>query len=376
MKILKIFITSLAILLLFFVVFNRTAEGQVCGSKEECERLISETEQKLSAVRSQKTTLASQIQFMDTQIYLTTLKIQDTQQQIKATEEEIETLGGRIEGVNDSLDYLTKLLFNKIKEGYKRRDVPLFSVLLDSDNASTLVNQLKYAQIAQENDRRVAFQLQQAKKNFEDQKDLREQKVTELLSLRSSLNQHNADLGNQRAQKQDLLRVTQNDERNFQILLARLRADAASINVAIGNVGVKIGPVNKGDVIASVGSTGCSTGPHLHFEVFTDAKVEEGRIVGNRVDPVSYLENSNYERPVPGYPGSVTTWYGTVYFLGTHTGIDIAQPFGTPIKAIDSGESYYTSAPCSYNIIGGSPVGKGIIVDHKNGLVTLYWHIP
>ena len=49
------------------------------------------------------------------------------------------------------------------------------------------------------------------------------------------------------------------------------------LNVAAGQT------VHKGDVIGYVGSTGRSTGPHLHYEV---------RIAGNSVNPVPYLQGT------------------------------------------------------------------------------------
>lgn len=47
---------------------------------------------------------------------------------------------------------------------------------------------------------------------------------------------------------------------------------------------VKVGQrVAKGEVIAHVGNTGRSTGPHLHYEI---------RLHGNALDPRKYLSKS------------------------------------------------------------------------------------
>lgn len=56
-------------------------------------------------------------------------------------------------------------------------------------------------------------------------------------------------------------------------------AHCSSLNVSAGE------HVSKGDVIAEVGNTGDSTGPHLHFEI---------RVNGSPIDPLTYSKANQY----------------------------------------------------------------------------------
>ncbi|MGB0504035.1 MAG: M23 family metallopeptidase, partial [Thalassolituus sp.] len=51
-------------------------------------------------------------------------------------------------------------------------------------------------------------------------------------------------------------------------------AHCKEIEVNVGDI------VRKGDIIALMGSTGRSTGPHVHFEVYKN---------GRSVDPAAYI---------------------------------------------------------------------------------------
>ena len=55
-------------------------------------------------------------------------------------------------------------------------------------------------------------------------------------------------------------------------------AHAKSVEVEVGQV------VQKGQVIARMGSTGRSTGPHVHFEVIQGGKAK---------DPVRYIQRAS-----------------------------------------------------------------------------------
>ena len=364
---------------------------------DEIEKKIRDLENKISETQVKEKTLSSQIEVFDNQISLTTLRINATKQQITDLTLDIDTASKKIENIDKSLDNLTKVLVNRIQATYKIGSAPSFQVLLASNNVSDFVERANYLRIVQAHDRRLIYDTVQAKNDYENQKMIFEDKKRKVESLKLEMEKYTAQLNREKLEKDELLRVTQNDEERFQQEAARLRADRDAILAAISNVGSKIGPVDKGVQIANQGNTGCVSPPppgghHLHFEVYKDAKVQDNAVVDvnsgeyiqfkysdHLVNPRSLLDNGQWTKPISIYPSGVTTEFGATSVFGTpHTGIDIAGPVYSPIYASEKGISYSAGGSVCDSAMkypsGTTTAAKGRIIDHENGYVTLYWH--
>lgn len=381
--------------LLSLILVHWTTLAQDCGTKEECEKKIEEYTQKLQTARAQKDTLSSQIQYMDSQIDLTAVKIKSTEFYIKKTTEEIEKLGLKIDELNSSLDYLGKILLEKIVESYKNRRVSFLESLLSRHKGSTFVKRLKYIKTAQENDKNLAYRVQQTKVNFEDQKNLREKKKEELNNLKSTLDNQKAALGSQKNAKQKLLEITKNDEKVYQSLLEKTRSEYAAIQGIVAGAGVenKLRDVKHGDVIAHmIGGPSCnSSGGHLHF------MVKDGDNVSN---PFSYLKSTDVRNcsgsscgSSDGDPFNPTgswdwplkptidfsqgfgttwavrnTWVGRIY--NSHSGIDI-RGSSDEVLAVADGELFRGS----FSGGGGCALPYVKLVHTGSNISTFYLHV-
>ncbi len=179
---------------------------------------------------------------------------------------------------------LTKVLAKRIVATYQTSTIPAVQVLMASQNVSDFLDKANYLKIVQAHDKELVYATEQAKQDYANQKDILEGKKRKVEELKTQIEGYTKQLELDKAAKNQLLRVTQNDEAKYQSLLAQARAEYQAIQgIVAGNGSEKnLGPVSQGSRIASViPSASCnSSAAHLHFIVSRNGSTES---------PFSYL---------------------------------------------------------------------------------------
>ena len=176
----KIIFFLLAICLLGFFkgfVYAEDSSIQECKdnnkSVQDCPEFL---KGKLTSLQGQSKSLSSQIAIMDSQINLTQARIEANRRDILDLTLDIDTATKKISSLQDSLNKITEVLLNRIVATYEAGRVHPLEMLLSSRDASNLLARLNYLKIAQAHDKKLIYDVQQAKNDYTNQKEIFETK--------------------------------------------------------------------------------------------------------------------------------------------------------------------------------------------------------
>lgn len=348
-------------------VSQASADDKIDELQEQSKDLqadIDKNEAELSEIQKKANTLENKIASLD-------LKVAGIQGEIDLSEVTIETLDIEIEETEQELSQRKKVLTASLRALYKEGDVSPAELVAASSTFSDFVDSQEYLNRLKGAVQDSAKEVQVLKLKLEESKEEQEEVLNNQKAQRTVLNA-------QKSEREDLLTQTRGEESKYQEIVGDLVNQRVAIeqaledyiaSLAISNV--SLGPVKAGDIVGTLGNTGYSTGPHLHFTMRKDGVVQ---------NPNAYL-GQGYTWPVPGsnyvsqgygcVPNSLYPNSGCATGWGFHDALDIAGPEGIPVVSPADGDIVHRGCLWEGTIFSSFVV----IVNHDNGLQSTFVHL-
>ncbi|KKR06024.1 MAG: Membrane protein metalloendopeptidase [candidate division WS6 bacterium GW2011_GWF2_39_15] len=360
--------------------------------------------QNLSNEQYQQLSLLEKINYLDSQISAMERDIDALEVEMETKNVEIRILGKEIVETENNINTITQeinKLDNSIKKrisiSYKYSFVTPVEILFENSNFENLLRKLKYLSETKRKDKELMEQMANQSKVLKQEETLLSEKQRSVERKRQQIEEEKTEqfkLKDQMAaQRSERASLYAESRRREQALLAQLdaaRKAESSVEASIikyiqdhPETMVNSGTVVAGSYIGQMGSTGCSTAPHLHFTIEYTSQ------------PIGYASINpwgGYLKKGPDYwaiyggwtyynihSGSfVTPLTGNAFLTQDHhRGWSGGAPYAVDMSSSDGTATYVRAVKNGTLYKGTEPIcgGKYAKVVHSGGIESFYLHL-
>lgn len=313
------------------------------GRLSDIEKEIEAYKAELSKVGGEKKSLQNAIYQLELERKKVNADIAYTQNKISATDLEIGKLTFEIQNTRADIELTSAAVANIFQKMYELDQTPLIEILLQYEKLSEFWAQLDENQTMRNVMSKRIDELAHQRKILEEQQALSEAKKENLLSLKDEYTDQSQILVSNKTEKDKLLRVTKNEEAEYQKLLQEREAARALILKELRDFESKLQFILDPNTIPAPGT------PVFGWPV-------ENVVITQLFGGTEFAKQN------------ASVYGGRAY----HPGVDFGVPMGTKIFAPLSGTVRATGNTDS--VPGCYSWGKWTLIDHPNGLSTLYAH--
>ena len=308
---------------------------------QELEKEIAQYQNELEDVGEEKQTLESEVRTLDISRQKMSTDIKLTQNKIDSTNLQIQELSLGIDTKKEKIDKNIKVIADTIRTMNEVESESLIEIILSNNDLSEFLNQVDTLQQFQTKMRDDVKQLTELKEGLENKKTQTEKKKKELANFKSELSDQKYVLDINRKDKNNLLKITENKESNYQKLL---------------NEKVEARKAFERELL--------DLESQLQIEIDTSkiAKAGKGVLAWplDNIKITQHFGNTKFAQS-GGYNGN------------GHNGIDFRASTGTKVKSALTGT--VEAIGNTDEIKGCYSYGKYVLIKHNNGLSTLYAHL-